>query len=879
MDTLTVFLAPDGPAGGVRDVLRDLSTAGLVEPFLWIREAAVIDTLDGGGRIRAVEVSGGLLTETTLMAAVTGGQHRLVRLCSIIALTGGRAYAESPAEPELATRLRAAAGRAHLVQVRCLLAAPGDTAPSRVLGRDGWHNVLVSPEDARGPDQAHELLPRTTGPVELARHAGPVVAGLLGLWTGMTASCLDERAVPPQQQVRLVRGFYRNVDAAELESRLRERTFSTATTPLPLEHGAAAVHVPDPAAACDTMVEALVQAHPELLPRPAAEVPRAPVERIGWRESLRWFFGFVWAALRDTPEEWFLAKKRQVAGKVATAVQTNVFGGSQAAYRVIVNRMGPGGRPAEWYDLQQASAEVVARLPRRPQSAPPDLSPVWHDFAAGALTLLDGGARDSRMPAIRVGSRLGVLRTAEQSVPDGAGDFTVPAGTVRTRTATETVQASDVIGARTFRAALAPLAADPGVRDGRPTLAAFDTWQHRHAGSYAGRVGQVLAHGVGLAQDGAGHSVEQLEQLERLAADGHDETELVRQRRYGRITRVVTGVAAVALLGVAVLWLLGRADGTSAAALGGAVLLVWVVAGGINFLNGQRALFQALRSQNVLPSQQQVIEENLRTALEDLQRLTEAYGQFLVWTRVVGAVVQDPLRTQAPAGADRTTIRRGLPLSMALGRARVDGDRLGEVAAELRRGLFVPGWLSTSWDTAVSRAAARLGPRGNDLGDVEGAIFAEPAGPGSLLHEWADVIVRVRPFAASSGDRAWRSCMARVESGDGDGLAERLLLQVDPDDATAGRPVPRAQFMAGVDEPRRDPTGAKRFDSAALSVAADGSTATAVEASVASTAPRGLSRTAVLVELGRPAPAWSFAACATDIPGRPTPEEQPEILF
>ena len=70
----------------------------------------------------------------------------------------------------------------------------------------------------------------------------------------------------------------------------------------------------------------------------------------------------------------------------------------------------------------------------------------------------------------------------------------------------------------------------------------------------------------------------------------------------------------------------------------------------------------------------------------------------------------------------------------------------------------------------------------------------------------------------------------------GDGLAERLLLQVDPDDATAGRPVPRAQFMAGVDEPRRDPTGAKRFDSTALSVAADGSTATAVEASVASTA-------------------------------------------
>ena len=48
MDALTVFLAPDGAAGGVRDVLRDLSAAGLVEPFLWVREAAVIAARDDG---------------------------------------------------------------------------------------------------------------------------------------------------------------------------------------------------------------------------------------------------------------------------------------------------------------------------------------------------------------------------------------------------------------------------------------------------------------------------------------------------------------------------------------------------------------------------------------------------------------------------------------------------------------------------------------------------------------------------------------------------------------------------------------------------------------------------------------------------------------
>ena len=90
--------------------------------------------------------------------------------------------------------------------------------------------------------------------------------------------------------------------------------------------------------------------------------------------------------------------------------------------------MGPGGRPADWYDLQQASAEGRRAHARAPAVARRRPLAVWHDFAAGALTLVDGGDRDKQLPAIRVGNQLGVLRSAGTACRTGAGDFTVTSG-------------------------------------------------------------------------------------------------------------------------------------------------------------------------------------------------------------------------------------------------------------------------------------------------------------------------------------------------------------------------------------------------------------------------------------------------------------------
>jgi hypothetical protein len=807
------------------------------------------------------------------MAALTHVRHRIVSICSLVPLVGGAPAARSEAESETVNRLRAQLGGARVVQVRCLLAMHDDTAPEEVLARDGWHNLLVAQEDARGPEEAHELLPRSAGPVGLARHAAPVLAGVLGLWTGMTAGCLDDLPVPPQRQIRLVRGFYRRVDASAAETTLRHRVLATGTMPLPRQHGSVAVHVPDAAEACYKMANALCNKHPEVFPRQRKPVQDVPPEKVGLGKMLRWFFGFVWAALRNAPEDWFLAMKGRMSQVAAKAGQRGLLGGSESAYRVIVNGRGADG-PAGWYDLREASSEAVEGLGGRSLHGAADLSDLWQDFAAGALTLLDGGAR--ALPPIQVGNRgdVGVLRSAAQCVPDGEGDFQVTSPQVQARMDTERVQASDVIGSGLIRMRLAGLAADPRIRDANAVLTAFDERQRRNAATYSVQFARVLHEGIARTVDDIGVAVRE---LERLAMMSTDEEELARQRRSGRRTVIITVLAVLALVGIWAFRWAERTTTVAALAATALVLAVWLIAALLNFAANQRALFQALTRQHALPSQRATIEDNLREAVEDLQRLCEAYGQFLVWSRVVGAVVQTPFATAPRVDDGAVVIHRGLPLNTALGHARVADAQLEEVATELRRGLFVSGWLSGSWDAAVARPAAQLGARGPELGDADSAIFAQPSGPGSLLEQWAAAVVRDRRYALASGDRAWTGCTTKVgaagaadvDGTDGprgmDALAERLLLQVEPDDGTAGRTESRERFMARVDAPRRDPAEAKRFDSAHLAVGA-ARTATVVELNPPSAPPDGLSRTAVLVELGHPAPASDFGVCAVEEP-------------
>jgi hypothetical protein len=209
MPTLNVFLAPDGPAGGVLDVLTDLSAAGLVDPFLWVVDSDVPSdpqVVDVG----AVKVDGGVRTPATVSAELADSSYSRRRLCVVAPLGGPEPVVTMEVEQRLLTLVSFRGGGAAVTPIRALLARPGDHAEPGLLDRAGWHNIYIAPEDARGPGEARQLLGPPLDPVEVGRFAAPAIAGIVGIWTGNDRSPLDDVQAP--SGVRAGRAFYRRID-------------------------------------------------------------------------------------------------------------------------------------------------------------------------------------------------------------------------------------------------------------------------------------------------------------------------------------------------------------------------------------------------------------------------------------------------------------------------------------------------------------------------------------------------------------------------------------------------------------------------------------------------------------------------------------------
>src|SRR5258706_13651600 len=150
MPELTVFLAPAGPAASVLDALVDLSGAGLVDPFVWVTDGGEQQT---SGVHVATEVVGGRRIPTTLQGTVADSESQRARFCVLVPLLAGARTVAGDVEQELREIVAFRANRRlQVTPVRCLLAPPSGVGSVDAAARDGWHNVLVAPEDSKGPD-------------------------------------------------------------------------------------------------------------------------------------------------------------------------------------------------------------------------------------------------------------------------------------------------------------------------------------------------------------------------------------------------------------------------------------------------------------------------------------------------------------------------------------------------------------------------------------------------------------------------------------------------------------------------------------------------------------------------------------------------------
>ncbi|MFP5347637.1 MAG: hypothetical protein ACLGIA_11510 [Actinomycetes bacterium] len=863
---VTVLLATPGLSDGVLDVLQDLSADGLVDPFVWAAGERASDT-----SLPALRVERGTLSGTTVEDELVSASYRTVRLAVLVSLLPGEQPVGSAAEQRLAEVASRSAGGARLVRLRLLLVRPGSKADPEDVARTGWHNVLLSPEDSAGPGRGRLVHGSEPDQVDVGRLAAPLVASLAGLWADVEHGPLDEQRVLPGEYVVPSRSFYRRLRAAYVQSELSGRVLSLDTGfPLPSLQGAITVYVDDVELATSDMARALWTRHQGVLKGPRTRPVVEETAPVSMWAALGMMFRFIWAALRGAPGQWYAAVLNRASSAVASAVHATVFGSAPAAYQVVVRGMTAEGLPAGWRELGDASDRLDGLLDdeahARQHEVRGDLSALWKDYVAGAMTLVDAGERATSLPPVQVGADRGVLRRAKDCVPPPRDAFRDVPAHLAAVTGVRDIEPYDVLGAHNLDQCLRSGSEDSSVSvSAERTAQQLREWRSDHQRSYAVQVGNQLGQAL-LA------TAREVQDLLRTLSDAADVTQVDDAERAHQL-RVAQHVRLLLWLLVGVLVLIGVARWASwitplrTLVLCLSAVAAWAVASLVVFVRGQRELFRELHRRRTLVAEADAAKANLKQATRDVRRLSDAYSQFLSWSRVLGVVLDAPFGPPPPPGWQGNRTTDGLPHCADVAVARPDEQALRRAATGVRQYVYTAGWLRGPWQQTLATASTGSGGDKDLAEDLERLFSDRGAGSGSHLDVWSQQLAQ-RGLGPRTRQEHWASTLGRLRDDERRSVTAAVLARVQS--VRPGSPVvSRGQFLQGLDTLPVGNTGPEAwegpvlFEPSAFSPEALAGTRNRMARAVLSRAEHGLGQVAVLTQLGEGLPVHDFTFTGT----------------
>lgn len=871
MGSLVICLALPGAMSGVRAALADWSAAGLLAPHLWVDADAV---RPGASSTPALQCDRGRVAGSSIQQTLTARHYDRVRVVSIVAGLGGAPVTRPEVEQAVlqAVLQTGAVNQQQVDLLRFVVTRPESGPVAGDMVREGWHNIVCAPEASAGPRLGHQTLPPSTDPVELGAPAASVIASVAALWAGQDRGPLDGVQAPFGRTLRLARAWYRDLDAQTLEDDVRRRLLTLdAAVPQPSQQGGQPVYIDDADRACEDMAETVLRRHAGLFRSDRMNPQPVEATSIGMGAALGKLLSFIRLTIGQAPSKWYSLMVGSAPEHAARGMQNLVFGEKPSSFAVVADgRLLTG--TADWQEVSEAAGDLdqLAEGPRGHHGAG-DFTPVWTDFMASGMTLVDAGDRGQNQP-VAVGNERGVLRRISDCAPAPDEWFTGVGTRLRNQIGIGRVQAADRLGIHTLRERLLALRDHPSLaREAEECLGELDAWAGANSRSYAARTGAMLSQQLLKTSREVQELAARVRQGPRETGD--DGNTQARQRRIGLWMRVLT----IALVVLVVLSVVGAATHLftwwTVLWIGLASLVLWFGGSLTLYLIGQRDLFADLNRRREAMSQFEADQHNLRAAVRDLHRLGEGYGQFLEWTRVLGIVLHEPFGRGADARAVAPLIESGLPLAVGIGRAEAEEEATEQVVDLLRRELFGVGWLSRPWDAALREAGSRLGARGRDLDQNPGLMFAQRARvEESLLSAWADKL-EAEGVGTTGGAEFWGNAMARLTQPE---YARRLVRQVRP----AGQPdlVDTESFFAGLGDAEA-PNG--RFDTALFTRENQQGDANLVEVSWPLGHTHGLGRRAVLVQLGKALTEYTFdfgervVPTGTDTTGPGTDTEPP----
>lgn len=852
MASLVVLACPPGPLTAVGDALMDWSATDLLHPFLLVETSVWNQGAPARGHTPGLLVAGGRAVGTSVEHLLTTQRFDRVRLVVLVPALAGSEGIPSDTEHSIHQAILGTSAVGAVELLRVVVTRPDSGPVAADLAREGWHNLIIAPEESRGPGLGHTVLPASTDPIEVAPDVAACLAGVSGMWKDLDGAPLDGLQAPFGRTLRLVRSWYRNLDASAVADEVRAGLLALDDgVPLPRQHGTQAVYIDDNRRAADEMASNVLNRNAGMLI--GERIPPVAVEakKIAVWDAIKMFFGFLGASLRNAPERWYSLVFGDVASAVAAKVQQATFGADPSQYAVVADGHLSGGA-SDWREYTAAAGQLDQHLHQsgpRPHEIAGNFGAIWQDYVDSGLTLIDAGERGRTIP-IQVGTERGVLRRISDCVPSPSEAFQVPPLLQSAVGGITDVRAADPIGQHTLTQRLIRLSSQPNLaRTAETVRRDLESWQQQTRHSYAAHTGEKLARVFLNTSD------EVMSLMRKHRTDGEVELSGVARARQRAIAAWMRGILFT-LLGV--MLVLGVSLGVGIltwwGALIGAVVgvLVWLGGSGVLFALGQREMFRDLNARRAAMSQAEADAANLRTAVRDLHRQGEAYGQFLEWTRVLGAFLHAPFGDTAVAGGDSGVIAEGLPLNTRVGRAEVNPDATAEVVAMMRRDVYHAGWLTIPWQATLHNAGARLGNRAQDLNADPRLMFGQRAKVSeSYLTPWADILER-DGVGTASGEQHWREALKRLGQPD---YRSRLVSQVIVP-STSGQSVAMSEqeFMAGVG----DPSSQGKFDSGVLAREARLEGRDDVVQAWPLESQQGLDRKAVLVQLGDGLPDYTF---------------------
>lgn len=781
--TLTVFLGRGRLAHGIRQTLEDFTVTGLIRDLVWVDADSFKNSASSVTHLRMTEAGEPEITRAPFNALVSrSGTQRLY--LGVINTVGPDDTKIGSAELAALNTAIDSVGSGHRThRTNLIITAVGVPMEGSLPILRGYTNLLLAPEDSRGPDASPVPYHFDALDNRFTLHCVAGIASLFGVWEGSTSAAVENFDPGSGHSLRLVRAFYRRIDGQAVQARLKSRILDTTVNPLPrLDRPGqeiTAQYTENPAAFAGDAAEELLSNFDEVLIGETAEAVTERTRVINSRSAIGEFLGAWGKNLVTTPVRFGRTLRAESGAFVNDTVQSTLFGDTGSATRVGASAIGED----RWGDQNAANRQASADFT---QQAAAQLGSVWMAYANTSMSMLDaqprwlGAAEGNTVPKVvqdkASSSRVQVARRAAEVIPGPAENFgaDLPAG-IKAMVDGGEIQPYDLAGAADYERQLASQT-NGRQRDIGRVVGDFKHWRQQHSTSFAAHVGRGLNTRLTRQQQRERDLLAEIERYRRQAQQPTDD----RSRSAG-VFRWLGWVTFWSLAIFVLIWwimnLRADSDGTelaqwaqhlndsSAPAKGwlfGTWFSIWLVSWLTQvFLETRTESIRHNRRRNIV-SKQAAAERNLEATRDSIVRLQVAYQQFLSASQLMGALLERPFGLVGHQRVESTIPTNTMPESVVFAEATPADEAVDRIAEQFRREIYQEGWLSAYVMGGMTEAAGKYSERTGSRMDESQVFRTTGRGTGGALARFADWVVGKEFFDRDRSQGKWATITAQL---------------------------------------------------------------------------------------------------------------------